>query len=90
MFRWLFLYWYNNTDVPSITAKVNLWSYINIRFFKVKVSASIVYYINSIKHINFREIKAFYKNISFEFFYIKFFLGIIYFILFFFLLSVVY
>lgn len=90
MFKWLFLYWHNITDTPSITSKVNLWSYINLRFFKLKVSASIIYYINSIKFVNFRRIKAFYKNISFDFFYIKFFLGFVYFILFFLLLSVIY
>lgn len=90
MFKWLFLYWYNITDNPSITSKVNLWSYVNLRFFKLKVSAAIIYYINSIKFVNFRRIKAFYKNISFDFFYIKFFLGFIYFIVFLLILAIAY
>lgn len=71
MFKWLFYYWLNPTDTPSIESKLNLWAYINIRIFKIKVSSQIVYYILGLNNLYAKQLKIFYKNISFELFYIK-------------------
>jgi hypothetical protein len=71
MFKWLFYYWLNPTDTPSIESKLNLWAYINIRIFKIKVTSQIVYYILGLNNLYMKKLKIFYKNISFEFFYIK-------------------
>lgn len=71
MFKWLFYYWLNPTDTPSIESKLNLWAYINIRIFKIKVTSQIVYYILGLNNLYLKELKIFYKNISFELFYIK-------------------
>ena len=71
MFKWLFYYWLNPTDTPSIESKLNLWSYINIRIFKIKVTSQIVYYILGLNNLYMKKLKIFYKNLSFELFYIK-------------------
>jgi hypothetical protein len=83
MFRWLFLYWYNSTDTPSILARFNLWSYINIKFFKTKVSTTIIYFISNLNNLSFKKLKIFYKTISYDYFYIKFLIGFAYFTVFF-------
>ena len=71
MFKWLFVYWFNPTDTPSIESKLNLWAYVNLRIFKIKVTSQIVYYILSLNNLYVKELKIFYKNLSFELFYIK-------------------
>ena len=71
MFKWLFYYWLNPTDTPSIESKLNLWSYINITIFKIKVTSQIVYYILGLNNLYMKKLKIFYKNLSFELFYIK-------------------
>lgn len=71
MFKWLFYYWLNPTDTPSIESRLNLWAYINIRIFKIKVTNQIVYYILGLNNLYLKQLKIFYKNISFEFFYVK-------------------
>jgi hypothetical protein len=71
MFRWLFLYWYNTTDTPSALAKINLWSYINIRLFKARLSSSIAYFIVGLNNLELKKLKIFYKNIYFDFLYLK-------------------
>ena len=71
MFKWLFYYWLNPTDTPTIESKLNLWAYINIRIFKIKVTNQIVYYILGLNNLYLKQLKIFYKNLSFEFFYIK-------------------
>lgn len=71
MFKWLFYYWLNPTDTPSIESKLNLWAYINIRIFKIKVTSQIVYYILGLNNLYMKKLKIFYKNLSFELFYIK-------------------
>ena len=86
MFKWLFYYWYNVTDTPSIISKVNVWSFINIRTFKTKISSTIVYFILSLNNIKFKKLKIFYKNINFDYFYIKIIIVLIYIYFFFFLL----
>jgi hypothetical protein len=71
MFKWLFYYWLNPTDTPSIESRMNLWAYINIRIFKIKVTSQIVYYILGLNNLYMKQLKIFYKNLSFELFYIK-------------------
>lgn len=71
MFKWLFYYWLNPTDTPSIESKLNLWSYLNIRIFKIKVTNQIVYYILGLNNLYLKKLKIFYKNITFELFYLK-------------------
>jgi len=71
MFKWLFYYWLNPTDTPSIESRLNLWAYLNIRIFKIKVTNQIVYYILGLNNLYLKKLKIFYKNISFELFYIK-------------------
>lgn len=71
MFKWLFYYWLNPTDTPSIESKMNLWAYLNIRIFKIKVTNQIVYYILGLNNLYLKKLKIFYKNISFELFYLK-------------------
>nr|NP_149406.1 ymf70 [Tetrahymena thermophila]8B6H_ES Chain ES, Ymf70 [Tetrahymena thermophila SB210]8B6H_Es Chain Es, Ymf70 [Tetrahymena thermophila SB210]8BQS_ES Chain ES, Ymf70 [Tetrahymena thermophila SB210]8BQS_Es Chain Es, Ymf70 [Tetrahymena thermophila SB210]8GYM_Y0 Chain Y0, Ymf70 [Tetrahymena thermophila SB210]8GYM_y0 Chain y0, Ymf70 [Tetrahymena thermophila SB210]8GZU_0G Chain 0G, Ymf70 [Tetrahymena thermophila SB210]8GZU_51 Chain 51, Ymf70 [Tetrahymena thermophila SB210]8GZU_Y0 Chain Y0, Ym len=71
MFRWLFLYWYNSTDTPSAIAKVNLWSYINLRLFKARLSSSIAYYILGLNNLELKKLKIFYKNTYFDYIYLK-------------------
>lgn len=71
MFKWLFLYWYNCTDTPSTMFKINLWSYINIRLFKSKVSNSIAYYILGLNNLELKKLKIFYKNSYFDYIYLK-------------------
>jgi len=71
MFKWLFYYWLNPTDTPSIESKLNLWAYVNIRIFKIKVTNQIVYYILGLNNLYLKKLKIFYKNLSFELFYVK-------------------
>jgi hypothetical protein len=71
MFKWLFYYWFNPTDSPSIISKLNLWTYINIRIFKMKASSAVIYYILGLNNLYLKKLKIFYKNITFEFFYLK-------------------
>lgn len=71
MFKWLFYYWLNPTDTPAIESKLNLWAYINIRIFKIKVTSQIVYYILGLNNLYMKKLKIFYKNLSFELFYLK-------------------
>lgn len=71
MFRWLFLYWYNTTDTPYSISKLNLWSYINIRLFKARLSSSIAYFILGLNNLELKKLKIFYKNTYFDFIYLK-------------------
>lgn len=71
MFKWLFYQWYNSTDLPSINSKVNLWSYVNIKTFKMKVQNQISYFILGLNNLYLKELKIFYKNSSFETFFFK-------------------
>lgn len=71
MFKYLFYHWYTSTDLPSINAKVNVWSYVNIKIFKSKVQNQIVYFILGLNNLYLKELKIFYKNSSFEIFYFR-------------------
>lgn len=69
MFNVLYKYWYNVSDSPSNIFKINIWSYVNIRFFKMKFSRNLVYFILSLKSLKVNQIKVFYKDWIFEDFY---------------------
>lgn len=83
MFKWLFYHWYNSTDLPSITSRINIWSYVNIKIFKCKMQNQITYFILGINNIYIKELKIFYKNSSFEIFYFKLIYLLIFFVFFF-------
>ena len=51
--------------------KINLWSYINIRLIKSKVSNSIAYYILGLNNLELKKLKIFYKNNYFDYVYLK-------------------
>lgn len=70
MFKWLFTYWLNPTDTPHIMSKLNMWSFVNIRTFKVKISNMITYMILGLNNLKFKYIQVYYKNLSFEYIYI--------------------
>jgi len=71
MFKWLFSYWFNPTDNPSILSKINTWSYINIKIFKIKIQNYIVFFILNLNGLYLKKLKIFYKNSSFEIVYYK-------------------
>lgn len=81
MFKWLFYYWFNPTDTPSIISKINLWSYVNIRIFKIKATNTMVYYILGLNNLYLKKLKIFYKNLSFDLLYLKLIYVILYLIL---------
>ena len=66
MFKHIFKYWYNVTDTPFIISKVNLWSYVNVRLFKFKLSNTLTYFILAINNLKQKEIKVLYKDFTFE------------------------
>lgn len=70
MFKWLFTYWLNPTDTPYIVSKLNMWSFVNIRTFKIKISNMITYMILGLNNLKFKYIQVYYKNLSFEYVYI--------------------
>jgi len=81
MFKWLFYYWFNPTDTPSIISRVNLWSYVNIRIFKIKATNTMVYYILGLNNLYLKKLKIFYKNLSFDLLYLKLLYFIVYIII---------
>jgi hypothetical protein len=82
MFKWLFYHWYSSTDLPSINFKINVWSYVNIKIFKMKMQNQIVYFILGLNNLYLKELKIFYKNSSFEIFFYKLIYILIFFIFF--------
>lgn len=82
MFKWLFYYWLNPTDTPAIESRLNLWAYINIRVFKIKITNQIVYFILNLNSLYLKKIKIFYKNVAFEIFFIKLLNYLFFFLLF--------
>lgn len=87
MFKQLFKYWSNITDAPHNISKINLFLYINIRVFKIKLYNYITYFIVGLNNLKFKKIKIYYNFYNFEFLYHKFskFLVILMVFLFFFI-----
>lgn len=73
MFNVIFKYWTNLNDTPSTLFKLNLWTYINIRFFKLKYSRNILYFIQNLNGFKMNNIIYLYKDWIFEDFYFRFF-----------------
>lgn len=69
MFNNLYKYWYNVTDTPHIISKINLWTYVNIRYFKFKFTRVLVYFTLGLKSLKINEIKILHKDWTFENFY---------------------
>lgn len=72
VFRSIFSYWSNTTDTPSIQSKLNMFFYINIRIFKIKLNNYILFAINGLNTLKYKQIKIFYNLFNFEFLYYKF------------------
>jgi hypothetical protein len=80
LFNNLYKYWYNLTDTPSVIFKINIWTYINIRYFKFKFTRILTYFTLGLKSLKVNEIKILHKDWIFENFYgnyIKYFVFII-------------
>lgn len=73
MFSVIYKYWTNLNDTPSILFKLNMWTYINIRFFKFKFSRNVLYFIQGLNGLKVNNIMYLYKDWIFEDFYFKFF-----------------
>lgn len=71
LFRWLFYYWFNVTDKSSVISRLNLWAFINLRLFKVKINNFIVFFILGLNNLKIKELKILYKDWSFEILYFK-------------------
>jgi hypothetical protein len=71
MFKSLFLYWYNPTDTSNLMFKVNIWAYINILLFKLKIQNFIFFYILNNNGLAFKQLKILIKNWSFETLYFR-------------------
>ena len=84
MFKHIFIYWSNVVDSPAILFKVNLWAYVNIRTFKLKLSNVLTYFILGLRNLKQKEIKVLYKDLTFESLYNFLFVYIFFFLLFFF------
>jgi len=74
MFRSLFVYWNNITDSPFIQSKLNMFFYINMRIFKIKLNNYITFAITSLNSLKYKQIKIYYNLFSFEYLYFKFLL----------------
>jgi len=53
--------------------KLNIWTYINIRYFKMKYTRTLVYFTMGLNALKLNEVKVFYKDWIFENFYEIFF-----------------
>jgi len=69
LFNNLYKYWYNLTDTPSVIFKLNIWTYINIRYFKFKFTRVLTYFTLGLKSLKVNEIKILHKDWIFENFY---------------------
>ncbi len=72
MFKSLFLYWNNTTDTPAIQSKLNMFFYVNIRVFKIKLNNYINLAITSLNSLKYKQIKIYYNLFNFEYLYFKF------------------
>lgn len=65
----MYKYWYNLTDTPSILFKLNIWTYVNIRYFKFKFTRILTYFTLGLKSLKVNEIKILHRDWTFENFY---------------------
>jgi len=69
MFKSLFTFYSNMVDSPFVQSKINIFFYINIRIFKIKLNNFILMSISNSNNFKFKEIKVFFFLNSFELFY---------------------
>lgn len=69
MFNSIYSYFSNLVDTSSNNFKINIFFFINIRLFKLKLNNSIVFMLNSLNSLNFKKIKVFYNFNNFTYFY---------------------
>lgn len=60
------MYFYNIIDTPTNLYKFNLWSYINIRLFKTKITQILVFFIIGLTTLQQKKIKIWHKNFNFD------------------------
>lgn len=73
LFNVIYKYWNNINDTPSILFKLNMWTYVNIRFFKFKFSRNVLYFIQGLNGMKLNNIMYIYKDWIFEDFYFRLF-----------------
>lgn len=73
MFRWLHKYYVNMVDKPSILFKLNIWTNVNIRYFKFKFLKTLFLFISNFDFFSIKFIKVLYKDWIFENFLFKVF-----------------
>ena len=78
VFRSIFTYWNNTTDTPSIQAKLNIFFYVNIRIFKIKLNNYINLAITSLNSLKYKQLKIYYNFFNFEFFLLKYMLSLLF------------
>ena len=84
MFKNLYKYWNTVNDNPFVVYKINLWSFVNLRFFKFKFTRNLTFFLLGLKSLKLIEIKLIYKDWIFEKLYsdnFKYFLILIIFII---------
>jgi hypothetical protein len=72
MFKSIFCYYNNVTDTPFLQSKVNMYFFINMRIFKIKLGNYISLAISSLNSLKYKNIKIFYNIFCFEYFYYRF------------------
>lgn len=72
MFKSIFCYFNCITDTPFIQSKVNMYFFINIRIFKIKLGNYISLAVSSLNSLKYKNIKIFYNLFCFEYFYYRF------------------
>ena len=78
VFKSLFIYWSNTTDTPSIQSTLNMFFYINVRVFKIKLNNYINFAITSLSSLKFKQIKIYYNLFNFKFLYYRYIILFLY------------
>lgn len=83
MFSNIYNIWNHYTDSNYILSKINLFYYINIKYFKVKNISFISFFINSLYSLKIKNVKIYKNSFKFEtlyFIFLKIFI-IVFFVL---------
>ncbi len=85
MFSNIYNIWNYYTESNYILSKLNLFYYINIKYFKVKNLSFISFFINSLYSLKLKYIRIYKNSFKFEtlyFIFLKIFIIIFFFLLF--------
>lgn len=85
MFSNIYNIWNYYTDSNYVLSKINLFFYINIKYFKVKNLNFISFFINSLYSLKLKNIKIYKNSFKFEslyFIFLKIFIIVFFFLLF--------